>query len=186
MASAEPTFPWIYDYEEEERRAGGGFIEKPLLRPVVPASLLGPTGESSRIVALVDSGCDHILAPLWLAETIGVEPDENREIGIQIGGQERAVRFADVAVRLYEPGSGPTDSDATRHLEWHCQVGFFLHWGDPPWLLILGQIGFFDQYTVTMSRLAQQLAIEADGEFDGRYVDQAVALPPSPSPRFRM
>jgi hypothetical protein len=47
-------------------------------------------------------------------------------------------------------------------------VGFFTQW-DPPWALLLGQVGFFDQFTVTMNRLSQALAMEAANEFDGRF-----------------
>jgi hypothetical protein len=34
---------------------------------------------------------------------------------------------------------------------------------------ILGQVGFFDQFTVTFSRHALRLAIEDEGVFDQRY-----------------
>ncbi len=35
--------------------------------------------------------------------------------------------------------------------------------------VLLGQVGFFDQFTVTFSRSARQLAIEAAEEFDRRW-----------------
>jgi hypothetical protein len=38
-----------------------------------------------------------------------------------------------------------------------------------PWQVILGQVGFFDQFTVTFSRRAFQLAIEDGEQFDKRY-----------------
>jgi hypothetical protein len=185
LASAEPPFSWTYQYEEEPRAQGSAFLEKPLLRPVVPAALEGPTGESPRIVALVDSGCDHVLAPLWLAETVGVEPDESQQIGIRIGGETRTVRFAEVRLRLFEPGAGTTDSDAASAIDWTCQVGFFMRWSDPPWLLILGQLGFFDRFTVTMSRFSQRLAIEDQEQFDERFASSPVTPSPSGDPRFR-
>ncbi len=38
-----------------------------------------------------------------------------------------------------------------------------------PMKVLLGQVGFFDQFTVTFSRSARQLAIEAAEEFDRRW-----------------
>lgn len=180
-----PPLPWVYDYEEEVRRAGGGFLDKPLFRPVVPVRLAGPTGTSQRYVALVDSGCDHVLAPLWLAETIGVDPDEDREIGVGIGGKTRVVRFADVEMQLVEPAAGMTDADAHAHLEWRCQVGFFVHWADPPWMVLLGQVGFFDQFTVSLSRLSQRLSVSPQAEFDDWFPSVSQASPPLKPPRLR-
>jgi hypothetical protein len=43
--------------------------------------------------------------------------------------------------------------------------------GGPPWLMVLGQAGFFDRFTVVMSRLSQALAIEDQEPFDRRYGD---------------
>jgi hypothetical protein len=38
-----------------------------------------------------------------------------------------------------------------------------------PWQVILGQVCFFDQFTVTLGRQALQLAIEEVEAFDQRY-----------------
>jgi hypothetical protein len=54
-------------------------------------------------------------------------------------------------------------------VEWRAEVGFFSEWTSAPWQVILGQVGFFDQFTVTFSRHALRLAIEAEGVFDQRY-----------------
>jgi hypothetical protein len=45
---------------------------------------------------------------------------------------------------------------------------FFTQW-EPPWGLLLGQIGFFDRFTVTMNRISQASALEAVDEFDRRF-----------------
>jgi hypothetical protein len=37
--------------------------------------------------------------------------------------------------------------------------------------VVLGQVGFFDQFTVTFSRGAMQLAVEPAEEFDRRWVN---------------
>jgi hypothetical protein len=49
------------------------------------------------------------------------------------------------------------------------EVGFFSAWTSAPWQVLLGQVGFFDQFTVTFSRRDFQLAIEDGEAFDRRY-----------------
>ncbi|MBW3663200.1 MAG: hypothetical protein KY469_08890 [Actinobacteria bacterium] len=56
--------------------------------------------------------------------------------------------------------------------EWSAEVGFFTQW-EPPWGVVLGQQGFFDRFTVTMSRLALALALEDRDVFDARFEDAA-------------
>ena len=54
-------------------------------------------------------------------------------------------------------------------MEWQAEVGFFSEWTSAPWQIVLGQVGFFDQFTVTFSRGTLQLAIERAEAFDKRY-----------------
>ena len=49
--------------------------------------------------------------------------------------------------------------DPAGTLTWETQVGFFTQWDSPPWMAVLGQDGFFDRFTVAMSRHSQALAI---------------------------
>jgi hypothetical protein len=79
-----------------------------------------------------------------------------------MGGETRLVHPADVTLRLApEPGQPG--------FEWQTEVGFFSGWTSAPWQVILGQVGFFDQFTVTFSRRTFQLAIEDVDRFDERY-----------------
>jgi hypothetical protein len=80
-----------------------------------------------------------------------------------VGGAWRKTRFAEITLRLGGP-EVPRDE----HLEWEATVGFFTQW-EPPWGLLLGQIGFFDHFTVTMNRISQAFALEAIEEFDRRF-----------------
>lgn len=182
-AASVSDLPWTYDYQEEARGDGAEFLDKPLLRPVVSVMLANGERVSQRYVALVDSGCDHVLAPAWVAHTIGVEPDEDRQMGVRIGGSARSVRFAEVTLRLMEPGGGPTDASATRYIEWECSVGFFTSWADPPWTVLLGQVGFFDEFTVAFSRFTQSLAVEQQDAFDRRHPDFRLGCTTIDAPR---
>lgn len=44
-----------------------------------------------------------------------------------------------------------------------------MDWSDPPFLIILEQVEFFDEFTVTVSRYAQALTVDHQGDFDRRY-----------------
>jgi hypothetical protein len=146
------------------------FRDRQLLRPAVPLRLTGPAGEQT-VLALVDSGSDHVLAAPWVAQAIGVDLHQAPEDGIRIGGAERLTRF--VSTHLVLPPPQGVDDDP---VEWDTDVGFFDSW-DPLWPAVLGQIGFFDQFTVTMSRQATLLAIEDWDEFDTRF-----GVPSAPPP----
>jgi len=91
-----------------------------------------------------------------------VTPDEDRPVPLKIEGETRLVHPADVTLKIASPSS---ESD----VEWRAEVGFFSAWTSAPWQVVLGQVGFFDQFTVTFSRQALRLAIEPVEAFDARF-----------------
>jgi hypothetical protein len=133
---------------------------------VVSITLVGADGpegpEEATFHALVDSGAERVLAAPGVARQIGVTPDRNDPTPLKIGGETRLVHPADVTLRL-APELGLTG------WEWRAEVGFFNEWTSAPWQVLLGQVGFFDQFTVTFSRTVLQLAIEGAERFDDRF-----------------
>ena len=53
------------------------------------------------------------------------------------------------------------DQDGGDFVEWQTEVGFIEPW-DAEFFVILGQIGFFDQFTVSMSRRSLKVHIEPE------------------------
>jgi hypothetical protein len=133
---------------------------------VVSITLVGADGpegpEEATFHALVDSGAERVLAAPGVARQIGVTPYRDDPTPLKIGGETRLVHPADVTLRLAPelglPGWG-----------WRAEVGFFNGWTSAPWQVLLGQVGFFDQFTVTFSRTVLQLAIEGAERFDDRF-----------------
>ncbi|HEX8582486.1 MAG TPA: hypothetical protein VF640_09155 [Acidimicrobiales bacterium] len=155
---AAPPFPWTYGYQEDGPR-----LNSVVVRPVVPVSVVG-VETSPPVLALVDSGSEHVLAAPWLATAVGVDPDDaHRTLDLGIGGDTVLVRFLDLGLRLHAPDG--TDEDV---VEWEAEVGFVHRWR-PTWPVILGQVGFLDRFTVTMSRQARRIAIEDWDAFDRRF-----------------
>jgi hypothetical protein len=159
-------FPWVFPYDEDPTSGATHPTGRYVYRPIVSITLVGATGpegpEEATFFALVDSGAERVLAAPGIARQIGVTPDRDHPTPLKIGGETRLVHPADVTLRLApEPG--------LPGVEWQAEVGFFSEWTSAPWQVLLGQVGFFDQFTVTFSRGALQLAIERAEAFDERY-----------------
>ncbi len=123
----------------------------------------GPEGpEEATFLALVDSGAERVLAAPGIARQIRVTPDRDHPTPLKMGGETRFVHPADVTLRLAPKPGLPG-------VEWQAEVGFFSEWTSAPWQVILGQVGFFDRFTVTFSRHGLQLAIEDVETFGQRY-----------------
>jgi hypothetical protein len=132
-------------------------------RPVVNITFGGPDdADDATFLALVDSGAERVLAAPGVARQIGVTPDEDHPVPLKIGGETRLIHPADVTLKL-----APSPGQAG--VEWQAEVGFFNAWTSAPWQVVLGQVGFFDQFTITFSRQALRLAIEQVESFDERF-----------------
>jgi hypothetical protein len=162
VTSRQP-FPWIFPYVEDVTSGPTHPTGRIVYRPVISITLVGTElGDDATLFALVDSGAERVLAAPGVARQIGVDPDPDHPAPLKIGGETRFVRPADVTLRLApEPGQPG--------MEWQAEVGFLSAWTSAAWQVILGQVGFFDQFTVTFSRHALQVAIEDVGAFDHRY-----------------
>ena len=139
-ASAElPADGWSFDYISIE----GSRLGRDVFRPAVPIRI-GSTEFSPR-VALVDSGSEHTLAPRWIADQARINLDGSPTLELGIGGRVAVATFADVELHLHR------EHDGNEHVSWTTTVGFVEPW-DARFAIVLGQIGFFDEFTVSMNR----------------------------------
>jgi len=133
-------------------------------RPLVHVELIGPAGRQ-RVAALVDSGSEHTLVGPWLARATGAQPAADAtELDIGIGGRTRTIRFTDVGLALVPP-----DPESFHRYEWRAEVGIIVSQWEPPWPILLGQVGFYDTFTVTMNRTARGLAVDAMERWDAMF-----------------
>jgi hypothetical protein len=153
--------PWLYPYREEPYATRLG---EPIFRPFVEISL-AHGGESTTVLdGLVDTGADAILASDLLAEQLGIDlSDHEGETPHAVGGRVLMARYKTISLRLH---SG--DAEVGRYREWEAQVGFVQDWHSYSFVL-LGSVGFLDQFTVTASRFAQAVAVEDRDAFDERF-----------------
>jgi hypothetical protein len=132
-----------------------------VLRPIVLVSI----GTVDLILdALVDSGSEHVLADESVAIAAGIDlssPLDTEEIGL--GGGIVEARFVAVQAHLHHPSNATTSPTS-----WDLEVGFIAGWR-PLYPCILGNVGFLDRFTVTMSRYSQATAVEPMEAFDNRF-----------------
>jgi Aspartyl protease len=138
-------------------------LGEPLYRPFVPIALAYGDQTTFQLTGLIDTGADSVLVSDYLAEQLGVDlNDHEGETTLGVGGHVVAVRYKTVSLRLYPRG----EDDLYR--EWQAPVGFIPNWHSYGFVL-LGSIGFLDQFTITASRFSQAVAVEHRDAFDDRF-----------------
>ena len=114
--------------------------------------------------ALIDSGCEHILASPGLARAIDANLGAaSRKVDLGIGGDTVSFSFVDTVVRIHPP-----DASVDEFIEWETEVGFGGAW-KAPWSILLGQSGFFDRFTISMHRQIARVVVDEYGAIDRTY-----------------
>ncbi|HEX2040070.1 MAG TPA: hypothetical protein VHF47_10110 [Acidimicrobiales bacterium] len=172
------AFPYVIETAPEDHPLG-----RTTLRPLVETRVIGPAGPSNKVGALIDSGSDYTLASPIVALEAGVDLRGGRRSSVRVGGAPRDILVLDVTVRLCDPQLADQDGgcDEDNSLEWSAEVGFFERWDDPPFSIILGQVGFFSEFTVILSRFSQVAVLERRDFLDAHYGELIDAWPESAS-----
>jgi hypothetical protein len=156
-----PPFPWLYPYREEAQSTRLG---EPMFRPFVQVSLVHGDQSTSQLTGLIDTGSDAVLASNLLSVELGVDlEDHEGENNHGVGGKVRKARYKTIELRLH-----PSDGAEDVYIQWQAKVGFVEDWQSDGFVL-LGSVGFLDQFTVTASRFAQAVAVEDRDAFDDRF-----------------
>jgi len=127
----------IFPYWEVQR---GGEVRH---LPLVPVTVFGPADELS-VLALVDSGAEHSVFGLDLADRLNIPLDDaNAVVIVGVGGQESPAYLTDVCLKLGR----------------HRWVGPAVFSSAVSQRAILGQAGFFEFFTVMFRRNKLQMEI---------------------------
>jgi hypothetical protein len=100
--------------------------------------------------------------PVSLAASDASTPDNEGEELHAIGGRTVVARYKTVSLRLHH------HDDSGARCEWEAPVGFVDGWHSFG-LVLLGNVGFLDHFTVTASRFSQAVAVEDRDRFDDRF-----------------
>jgi hypothetical protein len=159
-ADARPL-PWLYPYREDAQSTRLG---EPVFRPFVQISLVHGDQSIWQLTGLIDTGADAVLASNLLAGPLGIDLSDNEgENTHAVGGRVLTAQYKTIGLRLH-----PSDAAEDVYQEWRAPVGFVEGWHSDG-LVLLGSVGFLDQFTVTASRFAQAVAVEDQNAFDDRF-----------------
>jgi len=154
--SAEHERPtWLYPYRQDAQLGWRGEM---VLRPLLPVSLVNGDRGTSRLAGLVASGADLTLVSDVLAEQLGIglEDYEGEGDHLAAGGVVRA-RYKTIDLRLHSP-----DAEQDEYREWRSKIGFVENCWYSNGLVVLGNVGFFDQFEVAIGGPSQAVAIAHD------------------------
>ena len=145
--------PWLYPYRQDVQSSRSG---EPVLRPLLPVSLVNGARGTPRLAGLVASGSDMTLVSDVLAEQLGIglEDYEGEGDHLAAGGVVRA-RYKTIDLRLHAP-----DAAETGYRQWRSRIGFVVEDWPSNGLVVLGGVGFFDQFRVAIGGSSQAVAIE--------------------------
>jgi hypothetical protein len=165
---------WLYPFRQDAQLGWHGEL---VLRPLLPVSLVNGDRETPRLAGLVASGADLTLVSALLAEQLGIDLEDYEGEGdhLAAGGVVRA-RYKTIDLRLHAPDAdlhSPDDlclhsTDAAQDTaedgyrqwrQWRSKIGFVENCWYSDGLVVLGGVGFFDQFEVAIGGPSQAVAI---------------------------
>jgi hypothetical protein len=149
-----PSYPYRQD-------AQLGWHGETVLRPLLPVSLVNGDRGTPRLAGLVATGADLTLVSDVLAEQLGIDLEDYEGEGdhLAAGGVVRA-RYKTIDLRLHAP-----DAEQDGYRQWRSKIGFVENCWYSNGLVVLGGVGFFDQFEVAISAFAHSVAV-ADPDTD--------------------
>jgi len=144
---------WLYPYRQDAQL---GWHGEQVLRPLLPVSLVNGDRGTPRLAGLVATGADLTLVSDVLAEQLGIGLEDYEGEGDQLaaGGVVRA-RYKTIDLRLHSP-----DAADSGYREWRSKIGFVENCWYSNGLVVLGNVGFFDQFAVAIGGPSKAVAVE--------------------------
>ncbi len=164
--------PWLYPYRRDVQLGWHGEL---VLRPLLPVSLVNGDRGTPRLAGLVASGADMTLVSDVLAEQLGIGLEDYEGEGVhRFGVDVVRARYKTIDLRLHSPdaeqdpnaGQGPdaAEDGYRQWRQWRSRIGFVQDWPSNGFV-VLGNVGFFDQFEVAISAFAHSVAV-ADPDTD--------------------
>jgi hypothetical protein len=149
---------WLYPYRQDAQL---GWHGETVLRPLLPVSLANGSRETPRLAGLVASGADLTLVSDVLAEQLGIDLEDYEGEGTHRAGIGVVkARYKTIDLRLHAPGA---EQDGYR--QWRSKIGFVENCWYSNGLVVLGLVGFFDQFEVAIGGPSQAVAIADPGDY---------------------
>jgi hypothetical protein len=172
--SAEHERPtWLYPYRQDAQLGWHGEL---VVRPLLPVSLVNGDRGTPQLAGLVASGADLTLVSNLLAEQLGIGLEDYEGEGAhRFGIGVVKARYKTIDLRLHAPDAeqdpnAEQDPDAAEdaveggYREWRSRIGFVEDWPSNGFV-VLGNVGFFDQFEVAISAFAHSIAVADPGDY---------------------
>jgi hypothetical protein len=167
--------PWLYPFRQDAQLGWRGEL---VLRPLLPVSLVNGDRWTPRLAGLVATGADLTLVSDVLAEQLGIDLDDYEGEGdhLAAGGVVRA-RYKTIDLRLHSPDDlclhstdAAQDPNAAQDeyrpwRQWRSKIGFVENCWYSNGLVVLGSVGFFDQFEVAIGGPSQAVVIADPGDY---------------------
>ena len=167
--------PWLYPYRQDAQLGWRGEL---VLRPLLPVSLVNGDRGTPRLAGLVASGADLTLVSGLLAEELGIGLEDYEGEGAhRFGIGEVRARYKTIDLRLHAPDAEQDPGAAEDAAEggyrqwrqWRSRIGFVEDWPSNGFV-VLGNVGFFDQFEVAISAFAHSIAVaDPDDRFRAKF-----------------
>lgn len=150
--------PWIFNYTDFGETHGA------LQRPVLPAAFhVGVVGHRRAFMALIDTGGPITVVAHEVISAGGGDPVETGlTLPIRLGGRSFVAPLYEMTLEA-KPPRGRSD----RSISWRGLVGVLSPFPHPGTSVILGQIGFLENFTVTFG--PDRFVIEPAEAFTQRF-----------------
>ena len=156
--------PWLYPYRQDVQLGWHGEL---VVRPLLPVSLVNGDRGTPQLAGLVASGADLTLVSDVLAEQLGIDLEDYEGEGdhLAAGGVVRA-RYKTIDLRLHSPDdlclhSTDAEQDGYRPWrQWRSKIGFVENCWYSNGLVVLGNVGFFDQFSVAIGGPSKAVVVE--------------------------
>ncbi len=152
--------PWLYPYRQDAQLGWHGEL---VLRPLLPVSLVNGDRGTPLLAGLVASGADLTLGSGLLAEQLGIDLEDHEGEGAhRFGIGVVKARYKTIDLRLHSPDAeqdpGAAEDGYRQWRQWRSRIGFVEDWPSNGFV-VLGNVGFFDQFEVAISAFAHSVAV---------------------------
>jgi hypothetical protein len=167
--------PWLYPYRQDVQLGWHGEL---VVRPLLPVSLVNGDRGTPQLAGLVASGADLTLVSDVLAEQLGIDLEDNEGEGThRFGIGEVKARYKTIDLRLHSPddlclhspdaeqdpnveqGPDAAEDGYRQWRQWRSRIGFVEDWPSNG-LVVLGNVGFFDQFSVAIGGPSKAVVVE--------------------------
>jgi predicted aspartyl protease len=129
----------IFSYQPIISLAPDGVDYVLLLRPEIPVTVIGATGQATYL-GLVDTGSDNTILPKSVADRFGVRLVDVGPSAKVFGGNQVRLKVGPVTLRLEAEGEV---------VQWPVEVHFYDFPDEEDEMVILGHSAFLDYFTAT-------------------------------------